>query len=539
MRYRGVSLKFLSLTPILGVVFWVAWPLLAPGFIPTHDGEYHLMRFWQIAKMWRFGYLFPRWAPDLNSGYGVPLFNFFYPLPSYIGAFYHLLGWSLVDAFKLTLATGYLAAGLFCFWWLNKLFSRSATVFGVVMFMLTPYWFVEVYVRGTVGEVLAIAWLMLALGSIEAGAVWSLGLASAGLVLSHNILAMVFLPILIGYIFLKKLSLVKGLVLGLGLSAYFWLPAVIEKGTVVGTNFVNFRDYFPQVYQLLLPSWGTGFFGSSYAGNEMSVQIGVIPILIVISGIVAGFSERLRRFKKLSNFFIVLGALSIFLMLPISRYLWEKIPALAYLQYSWRLLALFLPIVAYMASYLFQKIRQKWLWLLIILTLVFVYPYFHPVVYPIRDDRYYLSQREFTDGTSSLGDSFTTRWLPPQRERPRERVEIISGKTRLISSEMKPLEYNLLFSSELESKIRLHTAYYPGWTVRLDGRITDIEFAANGLISFAVPAGEHRVWVRFEETPLRQWANIVSLISLLWLITSGILKGYANRARHDASLHKA
>jgi len=98
--------KSFPLIIIFLLAFWVAWPLLRSGFIPTHDGEYHLIRFWQFDKNIRLGDFFPRWAPDLNAGFGSPLFNFFYPLPNYLGEFWYLLGFSFISSLKLVLASG-------------------------------------------------------------------------------------------------------------------------------------------------------------------------------------------------------------------------------------------------------------------------------------------------------------------------------------------------------------------------------------------------------------------------------------------------
>ncbi len=85
--------------------------LLNSGYIPTHDGEYHIIRFWQFYKMLSLGNWFPRWAPDLNSGYGIPLFNYVYPLPNYISAIFHFIGFSLTDSLKMVLFTGFILSG--------------------------------------------------------------------------------------------------------------------------------------------------------------------------------------------------------------------------------------------------------------------------------------------------------------------------------------------------------------------------------------------------------------------------------------------
>lgn len=65
-------------------------PLFQDTFIPTHDGEYHIIRFAQFYESFMHGHSwFPRFAPDLNSGFGVPLFTFFYPLPNYLSLIFH------------------------------------------------------------------------------------------------------------------------------------------------------------------------------------------------------------------------------------------------------------------------------------------------------------------------------------------------------------------------------------------------------------------------------------------------------------------
>ena len=69
--------------------------LLHYGIPPTQDGEYHVMRFWQFYKVISSGVLYPRWAPDFNNGFGIPLFNYVYPLPNYVASFYHALGFGI------------------------------------------------------------------------------------------------------------------------------------------------------------------------------------------------------------------------------------------------------------------------------------------------------------------------------------------------------------------------------------------------------------------------------------------------------------
>src|SRR3989338_2747037 len=130
---------------------------------------------------------------------------------------------------------------------------------------LVPYWFVDIFVRGSVGEVLAIGLSLLAFAAIAWERRGVVTLAVTGLILSHNIIAIIFLPILFIYALLVSRRLTGWIVLGIGISVYFWLPALVEAQYVLGLNTVSFVDHFPDLAQLLIPSWGTGFSGAPFS----------------------------------------------------------------------------------------------------------------------------------------------------------------------------------------------------------------------------------------------------------------------------------
>lgn len=52
-----------------------------------------------------------RWVGDLGYGYGYPLFNFYGPLPYYVGGGLAVLGISSLVATKIMFALGILALG--------------------------------------------------------------------------------------------------------------------------------------------------------------------------------------------------------------------------------------------------------------------------------------------------------------------------------------------------------------------------------------------------------------------------------------------
>jgi len=147
--------KYLILLLIL--TFISLFSLLGRGLIPTHDGEYHLIRFYEFDKVLREGFFYPRWAPDLDFGYGLPLFTFVYPLPNYFTSFLHLFNISFLDSVKLNMFFASLTGAVLFYFWTKKYWGELGGLVSSIFYTYTPYHFVDIYVRGSVGEVWALA----------------------------------------------------------------------------------------------------------------------------------------------------------------------------------------------------------------------------------------------------------------------------------------------------------------------------------------------------------------------------------------------
>ena len=512
--------------------------LFTSRFIPTHDGEYHIIRFWQFYKMLASGYPFPRWAPDLNSGYGLPLFIFHYPFPNYIGAFFHVWGFGFIDAFKLSLALGYLSAVLWCYVWIRSTHSKFVAACTTIVFSFIPYWFVDIYVRGSVGEVWAISFVLLSLISIECA--WPIvsAIAIAGIIVSHNITALFSFPFLALYILWRRKKYLWQLLLGIVLASYFWIPALFESKYMAGLNTVNFVDHFPDLFQLLVPSWGTGFSGRSVRFDQMSFQIGVVPMLVYFIGIVV---VMLGKFRDRSLLFVlIIWGLIFYAMLKSSLWLWQLFPIVQYIQFPWRLLTLIMLFTAWLMANIAEKI-PTWLTVLIVFNAIgFSIGYTHPVMYDRREDRQYITNIHFTDGTSSLENSLSTIWTGWIQTRASSRFVFDAEDAHVNIDTQSPLRYVLLVSLSKDAILTANILYFPGWHVRIDGNEAQIAYKDDGLIHVNVAEGERRVEVFFTETPQRLIADWISILSLFSVFGSGILGAvYAHRVKQFASHNRS
>lgn len=526
--------KYIGFSVVVIFAFIAGISLLHSGFIPTHDGEYHVIRFYEFHKVLLDGNWYPRWAPDLNYGFGVPLFNYVYPLPNYFASVLHLFGISFIDAFKLNMLTALILGSIFFYLWAREFWGNLGGLVSSIFYSFSPYFFVDIYIRGSVGEVWALGLFPLFLWAATKAIFKNLklfipfsGLSLALVIFSHNILAFAFFPFAISYmlllVFLSKNRIIKIrnsliiIFLGLGLSSIFWIPAIFERNFVTGLQIFDLKNNFADFYQLLIPSWGSGFFGTG-AGNEMSIQIGVANLISVIVSFFTGFLLLKKKDKrnKLILFFLIWFFLLVLLMMKISAPIWDFFPLMNYFQFPWRFLSIVILTTAFLAGSIFSVCKSKLLAGIMILTVFLLgIGYARSAHYFYRDDNYYLSKPNFMDGTNSPGNVFNTIWIKGKLSKQNKKI-IINNKEGKIS--IKKISSTIyIFESFLRnnSNIIINTAYFPGWYAIIDNKSSVVSPTEDGLIKVYIPKGKHTIEVKFGNTFIRQISEVIFLITFL------------------------
>lgn len=527
--------NFFPIIIVLFFAFLAGVSLIYKGLPPTHDGEYHVIRFYEFDKVLRAGDWYPRWAPDLNNGYGVPLFNYVYPLPNYVASFLHVFGVSFIDAFKLNMFFATIIGSICMYLWASSFWGKRGAIVSSVYYTFSPYHFLDIYVRGSVGEVWALAFFPAFLWSIailikqknRLFVVYS-GLFLALIIFSHNILALMFLPFAFSYASFmivfsnEKLYALRftiyAIFLGLGLSAIFWIPALLEKDYVTGLQIYSIDNNFPELYQLLIPSWGTGF-SEVDLGNQMSFQIGIANLGAVLFSIFTSiflYKKKDKRFTILL-FFLCWFFLVLFLLLKISLGVWQIVPFMDYFQFSWRFLSLMILIVSFLAGALFSVWRSKILAACFVLfPLLLTIGYAKPAFYHQRDDSYYISRSNFIDGTNSPGDLFNTVWFNKNLKKQNEKIIVNHGL--VLDSNIKPTKYSFRVKSDSDSQVIVNTSYFPGWEAVVDGELITIHHDNDGLIRFPLLKGMHSVTIILGLTFIQQVATGVTIFSFSSMI---------------------
>jgi len=351
--------KHYGLFIVLILSFWAVKPFFIPGFFPMHDNT-QVARVFEMGKMLKEGMFPVRFVPDLGYGYGYPIFNFYAPLAYYIGGVFMLLGFDALLATKIMMGLGALLSGIFMYMLARKFFGELGGIVSGIFYIYAPYHAVDIYVRGDVTEFWAYAFIPLMLLGLYKRSLLIGSIGFAGIILSHNLTALMVVPFLLIAILLycyiapkgKKLLILYHssliLFLGLAVSAFYWIPALLEiKNTNVLSQIgggADFRDHFVCIQQLWSSPWG---FGGSTKGciDGLSLMIGKLHIFSIFSAILVLIYIKFKHkcfndIYYLSIFSIAGFLISIFLMLEVSKFIWQAIPLMAFFQYPWRFLIL-------------------------------------------------------------------------------------------------------------------------------------------------------------------------------------------------------
>ncbi len=548
MKALFTKYKFLASVTIIS--FIAVFNLHNYGIPPTHDGEYHVLRFTQFYKVLSDGILYPRWAPDFNNGFGIPLFSYNYPLPNYLACIFHIIGFGFIDSFKLDMAITTIFGSIFFYLWSRKYWGELGGVVCATFYTFSPYHFVDVYVRGSVGEVMslgifpALLWSYMTFCETGKRRFMILSCLSLGLlILAHNILALIFFLFFVLYaLFIitrlenKRngiLNLGIIIALGFGIASPFWLPAILETSYVGGLQIFDITHNFSEIYQLIIPSWGFGLSPNDLL-NPMSVQIGIVNIFAIIISFFLMF--KLKKQRILLAFLIALFIFVFFLMTPYSFWFWRNVPLINYFQFPWRLLSLEILICSFVAGALVsndlfmkkKKLQTFVSLLLIIISVGLTLNYAKAPFYHKRNDAYYLARSNFTDGTNSPGNVFNTKWLIQIPKKAKHKIEITSGDGNIKEIFERTSSYTFKAILNTTSIIRVNTAYFPGWSAKIDGKNLKV-MNEKGLILLRIPPGNHSINIWLDSTLVQKisylyFLGTILVIALISFKTIDIIK---------------
>lgn len=564
-----ISLPIISIIFLALLQFFVIQPLFSPGFFPIHDDE-QVGRLYELDYAIKAGHIPPRLTQHLGFGYDYVLFNFYPPLAYYIAEVFVLLGFGYIASIKIIIGLSFFFSALGMYLFAKEFFSEAGSIAAAVAYSFVPYHAIDVYIRGALPESLGFVFLPFIFWSLTKIAknpslhfsVLS-GVLIALSILAHNLIALMSFPYIAFYLFFlfiqskeKKLFVflsVLSLFLGFLLSAFFTLPALLEKKytmvDLLTTELANYNLHFVYVKQLWNSPWGFG--GSAYGLSDgISFQVGKLHLLLSQIGFIAFILLQRKKSKNLMLICLIEGLLLLSLCMTTlyARPIWDFVQPLWYIQFPWR----FLLFVGFFTSFLVglalsvieDKRQQVGMLLLMAVSFVFFYyGLFQPKELKTqKTDDDYVAKDIIRWDTSRLAFEYVPKGIQTKtgpfgntivaitKEEIARQSYRATKDINVTVVEDKPQEKIFAVSAVRETQLTLNIYTFPGWRTYVDEKEVHYNDANKlKLITIMVPRGDHTIKVVFANTLVRNFGNTLTIIGIF---SSIFLIFFARKIQH-------
>jgi hypothetical protein len=384
-RLQLLLIPFAALIPIL--------PLLIHGCSCGHDFDFHILNWLEAARQFSHGNLHPQWAYSAAWNAGEPRFVFYPPLSWSLGALLGLLlpwAWTPIVYTWLVLT----AAGFSLHRLARTFTGPTAALLAAIFYLVNPYTLFTAYERTAYAELLAAVWIPLLLQAIlqeqvtlpaiaaPVALLW-LTNAPAAVMSCYALALLTVVRIILDHRDRLRIALTTaaGTALGLGLAAFYLVPAAVERRYVQISMAIlpglRFQDNF-LFHHTTAGITNPADLNEAILHDKVLHTASVIALILLTLTTIALCFIRLTSSGRVSRpsqpsregshaipptsliYALTTLTLTIALLLtPLSTPLWKHIPQLAFLQFPWRLLALLAATLAMALALALRKLSLQ------------------------------------------------------------------------------------------------------------------------------------------------------------------------------------
>lgn len=538
--------------PIIGIL-----PTFGEGLANGADAPFHAHRIYALSELIQNGNLYPRWVTYFHMGYGYPIFNFYAPGATHIGAWIHLLGFDVVTAYNLTNALAWSIGSMGMYLLARTFLPIRVALLACVFWVVAPSRFFEFWWQGSLAQIVATSFIPFVFyGIIRTNkaptlknSLW-IAISFAIIVLSHTpttyMTALFVAPLCVlaplKYRFPRKilqrwLFIGSGLIISAGLSAIFLLPVLAE------VQFIEIAGDLPDTVEFLRQNFGTlsEIFSTPQIIDSTDATLVMPRALGFIGGVLSiiGFIALLSRKQIAIALLLLLGlGVTVFLALESSLDVWLWIPSFRNLRFPERILRIGAVFVALLGASSLLFIPKRWQTFGLVGISAVVILQALPIMHPRDDDRIWenlsavdeitMEFQEHNWGTTAY-DEYEPYWgevtpldMPPEVEsyinNPFQirilELDAIRKSGNLSYTPIRDNQIQIVASKDMT--IRFRQFYFPGWQMTIDGEFHPITPGERfGLIKATLPEGEHLVQLDYVGTPIQHLSTLISIMTAI------------------------
>lgn len=488
------------------------------------------------------GIIKPLWAAKICSGFGCPLFVFQYPLPFYIPALFHFFGMSVLSSTKLLLGISFVASGVAMYYWAKNELGKVPGFVAAIFYLFAPYHLSTMHFRVSTGEVLSFVFppliLLYSKKILDTGRYyWFLlnALSLALLILSHQVTSLITMPFIFFYIFVTYFRLknkkLKNLIytfislgFGLVLSAFYWLPVLVEGKYILlaRANDVTFQPFWYYFYSPFQYRFGLLFQGNH---GELYTNIGYIPLIILAISLVLLYKRKLGSYTSLYLFLFISTIIYFVMMQKITQPIWHSIRLLLDIQFTWRFLIEVSLAVSLIAGIVVKVINKNWFTVLISALAIWItiLNWGNRMTLPnVTDANFvnaiYLEKPCTVELSTPIWVNICAPWIGKY---PKEHLQTLTGQASIRQIYRSSIKHTYIIDASTNVTLKENTYYFPGWTVYANNKsvpITKNYPHFNGLQVFKLPKGLYLINVMYVRTIDRVIGDTLSIVTVILIL---------------------
>lgn len=527
--------------------------IFRPGDYESGDFNIHIYRIINFYDALREGHFMPSWANELNASYGNPLFIFNYNLPYYIISFFHFIGLSFIESMKAYLGLVMYLSGISMYLLVNKFTNNKIAAFTAsIFYIFNPYHLIDVHFRATLGEstIFAIVPLLFLfivnyLKTKKYIYFIAISVTTTFLTMAHPLLSVIFCVVAFFYIASQTLfkndikyfiKTVLALIIGGVASMYIWLPFIIFSPYMFPNP--SSTIYFYPLTQLLYSPFRYGFLFQGPKG-ELALIIGYTQLLVVLTIIVLIIKNKINlKIKSDYIFWLALFLILFFLITPLSRPFWTLLPLFWMLIPFGRLLLPTAFSTSILAGYLALHFKKKeiLIYFLVLITIGYtILNWGQRTVIPQVNDNALKKNVPFSTFESEGVTAYflNNKWADINNfwfsKLPSQHLEIIGGSGTIKEIKRSSTQHDYIIDAKTAIIIRENTLYFPGWSLKINNKLTPISPGRRGVIEAILPRGLQRVSLEYTDLPIYRTSKIISILTFSVLLLTLIFSIFWER----------